>query len=71
LRMAARCQHLSPGLLADAVGTLDGAFKESPVCHRKNWVDGRSLRKWLNWFGVPRRDLNPCYPKPARWFQIL
>ena len=24
LRMAARYQHLSPGFLADAVGTLDG-----------------------------------------------
>jgi integrase len=31
LRMAARYQHLSPGFLADAVGKLDGAFKE---CHR-------------------------------------
>ena len=31
LRMAARYQHLSPSFLADAVGSLDGAFKE---CHQ-------------------------------------
>ena len=31
LRMAARYQHLSPGFLAEAVGTLDAAFGD---CHQ-------------------------------------